>query len=210
MVLDHVTGRADPVVIAAPSAKADVLGHGDLHVVDEVGVPYRFVQLVGEPQRQDVLDGFLAEVVVDAKHRLLGEHAVDHSVELFGALQVVAERFLDDHPTPAAVLGTCQPRLLQLLAHHLEGLRRNRQVERVIAVGAALGVKLLQRLGQPLECLLVVECAPYEPNALGQPVPDLLAVGCARVRPDRVADELAEILVGPVPSGKADQGEVRR
>ena len=41
MVLDDVTGRADPVVVAGPAADADVLGHRDLHVVDVVVVPDR-------------------------------------------------------------------------------------------------------------------------------------------------------------------------
>ena len=106
--------------------------------------------------------------------------------------------------------GRGQPRLLQLLAHHLEGLRRDRQIERVIAACAAVGVEFLQRLGESAERLLVVECALDEPDPLGQPVPHLLAVGCARVLPYRIADQFAEILVGPIPSGKADQGEVRR
>ena len=44
-----------------------------------------------------------------------------------------------------------QSGLLQLLAHHRERLRRDRQVERVVAAGAAFGVELFQRLGQPAE-----------------------------------------------------------
>lgn len=59
MVLDDVAGGADAVVIAGPTAQADVLGHGDLHVVDVVRVPDRVEQLIGEPQRQDVADRLL-------------------------------------------------------------------------------------------------------------------------------------------------------
>ena len=84
VVLDDVARGADAVVVAAAAAETDVLGHGDLHVVDVVRVPDRFEQLVGEPQRQDVLHGLLAQVVVDAEHRLLREDAVDHLVELAG------------------------------------------------------------------------------------------------------------------------------
>ena len=69
MVLDHVAGGADAVVVAGAAADADVLGHGDLHVVDVVAVPDRLEQLVGEAQRQHVLDGLLAQVVVDPEHR---------------------------------------------------------------------------------------------------------------------------------------------
>ena len=67
VVLQHVAGRAGLVVEAGPAADADVLGHGDLHRVDEVAVPHRLEQLVGEAQRQEVLDRLLAQVVVDAE-----------------------------------------------------------------------------------------------------------------------------------------------
>ena len=77
----------------------------------------------------------------------------------------------------------------------------------MIAAGTALGVQLLQRLGQPTECGVVVEGALHEAEALGQPVPHLLAEWCAGMLLDRVIDDLAEILVGPIPSGEADQRE---
>jgi hypothetical protein len=60
MVLDDVARRTDSVVVPGPALDADVLGHRDLHMVDEVRVPYRLEKLVGEPQRHDVLDGLLA------------------------------------------------------------------------------------------------------------------------------------------------------
>src|SRR6185312_4987177 len=77
VVLDDVAGGADPVVVAGPAADTDVLGHGDLHVVDVVAVPDRVVQLVGESQGQQVLHGLLAQVVVDAEHAVPGEDRVD-------------------------------------------------------------------------------------------------------------------------------------
>ncbi len=104
MVLDDVARRADAVVVAGTAADADVLGHGDLHVVDVVGVPDRFVELVGEAQRQDVLDRLLAEVVVDAEHGVGREDRLDDVVQLARRLQVAAERLLDDDAAPLAVL----------------------------------------------------------------------------------------------------------
>ena len=67
VVLDDVARGADAVVVAGAPADADVLGHRDLHVVDVVGVPHRLEELVGEAQGEEVLDGLLAEVVVDAE-----------------------------------------------------------------------------------------------------------------------------------------------
>lgn len=116
MVLDDVSGGTDSVVVAAAAAETDVLGHRDLHTVDVVGVQHRLEHLVGEAQCQEVLDGLLAEIVVDAEHRRLREDAVDHGVEFLGALEVVTERLLDDHPAPAAFRLVGQPGFRQLLA----------------------------------------------------------------------------------------------
>ena len=58
------------------------LGHVDLHVIDEVAIPDRLEQAVGEAERQDVLRRLLAEEVIDAEDLLLGEHLVQLGVEL--------------------------------------------------------------------------------------------------------------------------------
>ena len=100
VVLDHVAGRADAVVVAGPAADADVLGHRDLHVVDVVGVPDRLEHRVGEPQRQDVLDGLLAQVVVDPEDRLGGKTSETIALSSRADFQVVAERLLDHDPPP--------------------------------------------------------------------------------------------------------------
>ena len=66
MVLHHVAQRAGLLVVAGPRADAFLLGDGDLHVVDVLLVEQRLEDAVGEAQHEDVLDGFLAEVVIDA------------------------------------------------------------------------------------------------------------------------------------------------
>ncbi len=100
MVLDDVACRADAVVVPGSAADADVLGHRDLDVVDVVVVPDRLVHLVREPQREQVEDRLLAEVVVDAEDRLRLEHLGHDVVELASRLEVVTERLLDDDATP--------------------------------------------------------------------------------------------------------------
>ena len=91
------------LVEAAAMADAELLGHGDLHVVDVAAVPDRLEDGVGEAQGEDVLDRLLPEVVVDAVHLLLGEAGVHHGVELARALLVVAEGLLDDDAHEGAV-----------------------------------------------------------------------------------------------------------
>ena len=66
MVLHHVAQRAGLLVVAGARADAFLFGHRDLDVVDVLLVEQRLEDAVGEPQDQDVLDGLLAEVVIDA------------------------------------------------------------------------------------------------------------------------------------------------
>ncbi len=73
VILDHVAQGAGAVVVAAAVLHADGLGDGDLHRVHVARVPYGLEQSVREAESQDVLDGLLAQVVVDAVDLRLGE-----------------------------------------------------------------------------------------------------------------------------------------
>ena len=77
MVLHHVAQRAGLLVVAGPRADAFRLGDGDLHVIDVLLVEQRLEEAVGEPQDQDVLDRFLAEVVIDPEDLPLVEDRGD-------------------------------------------------------------------------------------------------------------------------------------
>ena len=184
VVLDHVAGRADAVVVPGPAADPDVLGHGDLHVVDVAAVPDRLVHLVGEAQRQDVLHRLLAEVVVDAEHRLRREDRRPTIAFSSRALArswpngfSITTRRQAGRPPPESD----RPDSLELLDHGGEGLRRDRQVERVVAAGAALGVELVDAVGQLVERRVVVELAGHEPDALAELLPDRRrGTACAR------------------------------
>ena len=99
VVLEHVADRSDGVVERATALDADRLGHRDLHAAHVAAVPDRFDQRVGEAEHEEVLDRLLAEVVVDAEDVLLGEHLVQHDVELVGGAEVTPEGLLDDDPS---------------------------------------------------------------------------------------------------------------
>ena len=60
---------------------ADRLGHRDLHVVDVAAVPERLEDPVAEAEDQQVPDGLLAQVVVDAVDLRLAEDLADLAVE---------------------------------------------------------------------------------------------------------------------------------
>ena len=80
VVLHHVAQRAGALVIIGAALQPDRLGDGDLHVVDVRRVPQRLEQHVGEPQREQVLDRLLAEIMVDAERAVLGKGAATASL----------------------------------------------------------------------------------------------------------------------------------
>ena len=66
MVRHHVAQCAGSFIEVPASLDADRLGGRDLDGVDVVAVPERLQDAVAEAERHDVLDGFLAEEMVDA------------------------------------------------------------------------------------------------------------------------------------------------
>ena len=139
VVLDHVPDRAGLVVIAAASGHAHGLGHGDLDVVHVLRVPQRFEQHVGKAHRHQVLDGLLAQVMVDPIDLLFVEMLRQRGVQRLGAGQVAAERLF--HHDATVVIGDAVAR--QKLGDVAEQRRRDREIERM---DRALAHPVLQRL----------------------------------------------------------------
>ena len=104
VVLDDVAQRPRLLVEAGAGLDADGLGDGDLHVVDVLPAPQGLEDAVAEPEDEEVLDGLLAEVVVDAVDALLGEDGVQLRVQLPRRGAVVPERLLDDHADRKSVV----------------------------------------------------------------------------------------------------------
>ena len=87
---------------------------------------------------------------------------------------------------------------------------RDREVERVVAVGALLLVELAHRVAEPLPGGVVVELARHEPDAGHELLPDRLAPRRARAVLGGLLDERRELLVAEVLPGEADEGESGR
>ena len=67
-------------------------------MIDVLLVEQRLEDAVGEAQHQDVLDRFLAEVVIDAVDLPLVEDLGERVVDRPRAAEVAADRLLDDEP----------------------------------------------------------------------------------------------------------------
>src|SRR5699024_10826511 len=127
-------------------------------------------KLVGEAQRQDILDRLLTQVVVDAEDIGFGEDLVDDVVELLRGGLVVAEGLLDDHSAPA-VFAAGHSGALQLVDHAGEVLWGHGEVEGPVPGRAALLVEPGGDGGELVESGVVGEVALDELDALGEPVP---------------------------------------
>ena len=204
MVLHHVPQGAGALVVAGPVFDPHRFSGGDLDVGDVVAVPDRLEDRVGEAHHQDVLDRFLAQVVVDAEDLALLGAGLHHLVELLGAAVVATEGLLDHHP---AALGVGQQaRRRQGAAAAAVELRRHRQVEGAIAAGGPQPIDDLKALAQPHQVIGLLQIHRLIEQALGELLPgagvigDLAGEGHAHFR--------AEFLVAPGPAGAAEHGEL--
>ena len=138
VVLEEVARRAGLLVERAAALDPDRLGHRDLHVVDVAPVPDGLEDPVREPEDQEVPDGLLAQVVVDAVDLPLPEDLADLAVEPDGRVEVAPERLLDDDPSPAALVAlVVQAGAAQLGDDLGERRRLRREVEQPVAARPA-------------------------------------------------------------------------
>jgi hypothetical protein len=82
VVLHHVAERTRAVVVPAAILDADSLGNGDLHVVHVPPVPDGLEDAVRKPERHQILDRLLPEVVIDAIDLMFGEIGPQLAVEV--------------------------------------------------------------------------------------------------------------------------------
>ena len=129
MALYHVAHGPGAVVEGGPAVYAQLFRVGNLYVVDIVSVPQRLKHGIGEAEHQHVLYRALSQIVVNPVDLFLPQEVGDPPLQRLGAFQVVAERFLDHNPSPAALLieQTCPAQLFSDYAkfggtdRHVEG-----------------------------------------------------------------------------------------
>src|SRR6266851_4959649 len=115
----YVSIGAGLLVETGTLAETQRLRHVDLHVVDEITVPDRLEQSIGETKSQNVLRRFLSQEVIDSEDLFLVEYLVQSGVQRNRARQVGAERFFHDDPRPVDQAGFSQ-----------QAYRRQRRVRR--------------------------------------------------------------------------------
>ena len=81
---DHVAIGAGCFVERRAVAEPECFGNVDLDVVDEIAIPDRFEQSVGEAECENVLRGFLAEEMIDPKNLFFPKNLVQGVVQRDG------------------------------------------------------------------------------------------------------------------------------
>src|ERR1700688_1971498 len=98
MTLHHVAQRARIVIVRRASADALGLGNRNLHVIDKARGPDWLEDRVGEAEHHQILDGFLAQVMIDSKNLTLVEMPRELAVDLRRTREIVADWFFHDDP----------------------------------------------------------------------------------------------------------------
>ena len=199
VVLEDVAERPRTVVVFSATLHADGFAHGNLDVVDEPAVPEGLEDAVGEPEDEKVLDGFLAEVMVDSIYAVFGEGALECAVEFAGACKIAPERFLDDDPRPGRVAVECEreSRFAESADDFAESRRRRGQVEETPAAGSAPDGDFIELFLQEPEASGVVGPGEItEPGRESRPSGLIERTGPHKL-PRGLAHVRAEALVAP-------------
>ena len=146
MVRHHVAQRAGGVIETAAVADAELLVDRDLDVIDVIAIPDRLEHAVGEAQHQDVLDGFLAEIMVDPVDLVLVDDLQQFAIQCLGRGEIGSERLFDHQPPPRAVVLPEHAGAAKFAADRRKRVRRRRQIEQPVAAGLAFCLEFFELL----------------------------------------------------------------
>ena len=211
MVLDHVAQGAGAFVVAGAAADAFGLRYRDLHVVDVFLIEQRFEDAVGEAQNENVLDRFLAEIVIDAVDLPLVEDRGDGVVDAPGAGEVLTDWLFDDD----ARVGPGRPfddeaGAIELLHGRHEQRRRNGEVVQAVAGQAALVLDDVEARAERRQRLVLVDRSARPEQPRRKDLPRVIVDRPARKRVDAASGKLAKGIVAHRFSPDADDGDARR
>src|SRR6185503_19176622 len=194
MVLHDVAHAAGLVVEPAAALDAEALRHRDLHALDVLPIPQRLEERVGEAEEEQVLDGVLAQIVIDVEHAGFVEAAMHGRVQSARRGQILTERLLDHDASTGRA-----PRLAELIDDGLEEARRDGQVVRRVTRVPQL---LAQALEGPRIGVIAVDVVQHADQASER-------VGIETAVPlDAVAGARLQLIARPAGLGDANHGDV--
>src|SRR5258708_15158203 len=149
MILNQIADRSRLLVIRAPTLQSQVLGHGDLQMIDVTPIPDRFKDAIRQAEDQDILHRFFTKVVIDTVNLFFSKDSSHLTVELARRCEVVSKGFFNDdaRPTFAVFVETGSTKTLDNL-WILTGWCR--KVEDAIATCPPLLVQRIEQIVQTL------------------------------------------------------------
>ena len=178
-------------------------------MVDVPGIPQRREERIGQPEGQQVLHSFLAEVVINTIDLLLAPALQKRRIERPGRGEIFAEGLLDDQPAAARQIGKARCR--QLLVDHPEEVGGDGQVEQRIAGGSGMFAHLHHQFLEARIGRRIVEFAGRVVEPRLQPLP---AGSIGRPAGGKLLHSLAlrqtKLLVRQRLPRHADDGEILR
>src|SRR5680860_742894 len=96
MILHDVPDCTSFLIKLAPPLYPELLRHRDLHAFDVVAVPDGLKKRIGKTKKQEILNGFFPEIVVNTKDCRLVKQAVQRSIQSLGGSQIASEGFFHD------------------------------------------------------------------------------------------------------------------
>src|SRR5262252_2901633 len=182
VVRHHVAQGARCIVKAPATAHGKRFGHGNLHVIDMVAIPYGLEQPIRESQYQDVLHGLLSEIMVYAIDLTLFEQIEEFAIERLRRGEIDAARLLDNESAPRPILFASETCLTEMAADRCECLRRRREIEEPVTVRIAFPFKPREYLIKFPVSGRIIGVAADVADAAEQPAYDVV-VDLARRKP---------------------------
>src|SRR5580700_4372145 len=115
-------------------------------MIDVAAVPDGLKYPVGKAKRQNILDSFFAEIMINAVNLLFFGDLQQLLVQYSGRIQVVTKRFFYNHTAPVMVVFFHQPHLGQMLDDRAEKIGGCSQVEEKITVRSVILIDFLQKI----------------------------------------------------------------
>src|ERR1700675_1567249 len=204
----HVAEGARSVVVAAAFLDAHGFGDRNLDVVDVAAIPDRLEDSVRETERQNILDRFFSQVVIDAVDLAFRSDFRKVLVQNLGGIEIVAKRFFDNHAPPVVVFFLHQADLRNPLDDVAEEVGRGSEIEKIVAVRVVLLIDLGKGFFQLVVSSGVIEIPTYITYAADKPFPQFGIDRSGGELFEAFGELLARVIIAHWSAAHSDHGEL--
>jgi hypothetical protein len=132
MIRNHVAQSARRIIITTARFDADLFSDRNLHVIDIISVPDRLENAVAKAENQNILHGFLAEIMIDAENLIFLKDRAQFFIQSFSRFQIAPERFFKNETPPLFFIVFGKFNFIDLTNDFAEENRRRREIKEII------------------------------------------------------------------------------